>query len=85
MLEETIGRWFDEATLKGVNQGMQKGMHHGLARALALQVQLRFGSVPEWATARLQDANEEQLLDWTGRILTAVSVQELFDYGANVA
>lgn len=81
MLEQTIERWFDEATLKGVNKGMQ----HGLARALALQVKLRFGSVPEWATARLQDANEEQLLDWTGRILTAVSVQELFDYGANVA
>ena len=36
-----------------------------------LQVQLRFGSVPDWANARIQDANEEQLLDWTGRILTA--------------
>ena len=52
MLEQTIGRWFDEATLKGVNQGMekglQKGMHSGLAHALALA-----GAAALWQRARL--------------------------------
>ena len=82
MLEQTIGRWFDEATLKGVHQGRQEGRqegaHHALARVLALQVQLRFGSVPDWVTACLQNAKEEEMLGWSSRILTAQSVQELF-------
>lgn len=94
MLEQTIGRWFDEATLKGVNQGRQEGMEQGiqkgmeqgiqkgldtLAKVLALQVQLRFGGVPDWVTARLQGANEDALLGWSTRLLTAQSVQELFN------
>ena len=90
MLEQTIGRWFDEATLKGVKQGMEQGRQEGmeqgiqkgrhtLARVLALQVQLRFGGVPEWVSTRLQDAKEEEMLDWSTRILTAQSVQELFE------
>jgi len=74
MLEQTIERWFDEATMKGVNQGLQQGY----AKALALQLRLRFGAVPEWVDARLSEASEAQLLDWMGRILTAASLSELF-------
>jgi len=74
MLEQTIERWFDEATMKGVNQGRQEG----LVKAVALLIQMRFGSVPTWAQARLDNASEEQLIGWTGAILTAASLQELF-------
>lgn len=81
MLEQTIERWFDEATLKGVVQGRQEGRQEGaqefLARALVLQIQLRFGEVPEWARARLQSASTEQLLQWVERILTAGSLKAL--------
>ncbi len=90
MLEQTIERWFDEATTKGLNKGIQQGMQQGmqqgtqqgiqqgLAKAVGLQVQLRFGSVPAWAQARLDEANTQQLIGWTGAILTATSLQELF-------
>ena len=82
MLEQTIERWFDEATMKGVRQGMQQGMQQGeqkgFARAVALQLQLRFGPVPEWAQERLSNASEEQLTQWLGGILTAKSMEELF-------
>ena len=94
MLEQTIERWFYEATMKGVNQGLQQGkqegrqegrqegiqqgMHQGYAKALALQLRLRFGAVPQWVDTRLAQASEEQLMDWMGRILTASSLSELF-------
>ena len=82
MLEQTIERWFDEATLKGLRQGRQEGrqlgLHQGLAKALALQLQLRFGPVPAAAHARLEAASPEQLLQWMAALLTATSVQELF-------
>ena len=75
MLEQTIERWFEDATMKGVRQGEQKGF----ARAVALQLQLRFGPVPEWAQERLGAASEEQLIQWLGSILTAKSIDDLFE------
>ena len=78
MLEQTIERWFDEATMKGVNRGRQEGRQEGLTKAVALLIQMRFGAVPLWAQARLDDASEEQLIAWTGAILTIASLQDLF-------
>ena len=54
------------------------GSTSGFAKAVALQLQLRFGPVPDWAQARLASATEEQLIGWTGAILTATSLQALF-------
>jgi len=82
MLEQTIERWFDEATMKGVKQGLQQGKqegrHEGFAKALSLQLRLRFGAVPQWVDTRLSSASEAELLDWMGRILSASSLSELF-------
>lgn len=86
MLEQTIERWFDDATMKGVRlgeqkgrqEGRQEGLHQGFARAVTLQLQLRFGPVPEWAQERLSSASEEQLTHWLGAILTAQSIDDVF-------
>lgn len=86
MLEQTIERWFDEATDKGLQKGLEKGLlkglekgrQEGLARAVGLQLQLRFGAVPQRVQAGLSSATEEQLLQWAGAILTAGSLQDLF-------
>lgn len=90
MLEQTIERWFIEATSKGMNkglqegrqkglqEGLQEGRQKGLAKAVALLIQMRFGAVPDWAQARLDDASEEQLTGWTAAILTAPTLQDMF-------
>ncbi len=78
MLEQTIERWFDDATMKGVRQGVQQGEIKGFARAVSLQIQLRFGSVPDWAQERLANAGEGQLTQLLGAILTAKSIDDLF-------
>jgi hypothetical protein len=74
MLAETIGNWFDEATRKGVSQGRQEV----LVKSVTLLLQMRFGPVPEWAQSRLNAADEAQLLAWTGAILSATSLTDLF-------
>ena len=92
MLEQTIERWFDEATLKGEQKGRQEGrqegkregLHQGFSKAVALQLQLRFGPVPDWAQERLASASEEQLVIWTGAILTATSLQDFFGSDGSV-
>ena len=91
MLEQTIERWFDEATQKGLQKGMREGRHagrqegrqEGFAKAVALQMQLRFGPVPEWAQQRLDGATEEDLIGWTAAILSATSLQDLFGADAS--
>jgi hypothetical protein len=45
---------------------------------VTLLLQLRFGPVPTWAQARLEAADEPQLLTWTGAILNATSLVDLF-------
>ncbi|MBA4253126.1 MAG: hypothetical protein C0441_04175 [Comamonadaceae bacterium] len=67
-----------EGRQEGRQEGIQQGMHQGYAKALALQLRLRFGAVPQWVDTRLAQASEEQLMDWMGRILTASSLSELF-------
>jgi len=61
-----------------VQRGVQQGVHQGYAKALALQLRLRFGAVPQWVDTRLAQASEEQLMDWMARILSASSLSELF-------
>jgi len=70
MLEQTIERWFDDATLKGELKGF--------AKLVSLQLKLRFGPVPDWAQERLASASEDQLTQWASAILTAQSLNDLF-------
>ena len=63
---------------QGLSQGLIQGRQQGLIKFLALQLQLRFGPVPDWAQGRLDAADEAQLLVWVGKILSAHSLTDLF-------
>ena len=79
---EGFQQGFQEGFQQGFQEGFQEGVQEGLdtlAKLLELQVQQRFGGMPGWVSARLQGAKKEELLGWAVRILTAQSVQELFN------
>ena len=78
MLEQTIERWFDDATMKGELKGERKGELKGISKIVVLQMKLRFGPVPDWAQERLDNASEDQLTQWASAILTAQSLNDLF-------
>ena len=59
-------------------KGVRQGRNEGIATIVALQLQQRFGNVPEWAQERMGTASAEQLTQWARVILTAQSMEELF-------
>jgi hypothetical protein len=60
---------------------MEKGIGTGQARLLKLQIQQRFGPLPREVEARLQEAPPEQLEAWALRVLSAASLEEVFEPG----
>lgn len=48
---------------------------------LTQQIEQRFGPTPDWARTRIQSAEPEQLMRWGQLILTAPSLEALFEPG----
>ncbi|MES8077609.1 DUF4351 domain-containing protein, partial [Cutibacterium acnes] len=92
-LHEKLDRGYQEAEARGLQKGEQKGLsqgltegltqgltqgrHQGLARAVALQLRLKFGELPASAHAWLQSASDEQLERCLEKILSAQTLDEL--------
>jgi predicted transposase/invertase (TIGR01784 family) len=83
--QEGMQQGMQQGREEGVQQGMRQGLQQGLVKAVALQLQLRFGPMPGWVQGRLDSATEEQLVLWTAAILTATSLQDLFGLEAGQA
>jgi len=52
-------------------------MQQGEALVLERQLRLKFGTLPETVRRRIEQANEQILLDWFERILTADRLDEV--------
>jgi len=78
MLAERIESWFEEATRKGVLQGMQQGVLQGESILLRRLLTRRFGVLPDIIETRLAHADSEQLEAWGDRVLDAKSLDEVF-------
>ena len=54
---------------------VEEGMQLGTQALLKSLLQMKFGTLPEWAIQQLQQASQEQLEQWAGAILTAESLE----------
>ncbi len=63
------------ALKKGMQQGMQKGEAQLFSRLLAL----KFGPIPEDKQRLIESAGSQQLRQWSERILTAQSMDEVLN------
>jgi len=70
MLRETVMEW--------TREWLREGEHEGEVKILVRQLEKKFGSLREEARQRLNTADSDQLLDWSERILTARSLNEVF-------
>jgi hypothetical protein len=64
---------------QGLRQSLRQGLRQGESRLLRRLLIQRFGELPAWAEARLQEAALEQLETWSERVLEAVTLEEVFD------
>jgi flagellar biosynthesis/type III secretory pathway protein FliH len=74
VLAERIESWFEEATRKGHEQGMQQGEAQVLLRLLTL----KFGELDEASRQRIEMADAETLLLWSERILFADTLDKVW-------
>ena len=58
-------------------EGTQIGIQLGEATMLLFQLEQKFGSVPDAVRERIEQADPDTLLRWSGRVLTEDSVDEV--------
>ncbi len=78
-MEEGMAKGVKKGVKKGVRKGVRKGVKKGKATTLRTQLAQRFGPLPEWVEQRLEKADEQELESWIMRVLTATSLEEIFD------
>jgi hypothetical protein len=59
-------------------EGRAEGEAKGRAETLTQLLTQKFGPLPESAVAKLHAASTEQLEGWTGRVLSATTLDEIF-------
>ncbi len=64
----------------GENRGLAVGERQGQVKLLARQLCRRFRVTPTDAMARLNAASSEQFEQWTDNILTAQTLEQVFEY-----
>jgi len=67
---------------KGLQQGLQRGLQQGESKLLRKQLERRFGALPAWASDKLNSAAEQDLEFWGEAVLTAPTLDAVFDNGA---
>jgi len=69
-----------EGRVEGRVEGLLEGRHEGLAHILLLQLKTKFEEIPEPIHQQIQQANDEQLMQWANKILSANSLDEIFTH-----
>lgn len=74
----SIADWYeDRGRQAGLKTGRDEGLETGARNALMKLLRVRFGALPDAATARIQGADTAQLDVWIERVLTAASLDEV--------
>jgi hypothetical protein len=77
-VEQGVQQGLKEGMQKGLQRGMQRGQIKGAAELLSTQLARKFGALPDWAQARLHQADEALLNHWALRILDAQRIEDVF-------
>lgn len=77
-MSDLFRRPFDAGEKKGRKDGQKEGRREGLAEVLTMQLESRFGPLPEHAVRALAEAKTVSLRAWARRILAAESLDEVF-------
>jgi len=63
----------------GIAKGITQGITKGESRILRRQLELRFGAIPAWVTEKLSSATEQDFEAWGEAVLTASSLEAVFN------
>ncbi len=69
----------EEGRKEGRKEGIKEGLKEGLQKLLLKQLTLQFGHLAEDVVQRVRQAGDEQLERWGERVLTAATLDDVFD------
>ncbi|MDO9140102.1 MAG: Rpn family recombination-promoting nuclease/putative transposase [Methylobacter sp.] len=72
-------RFYQDVIEEGRQEGEKKGRQEGEQILLQRMLTRRFGQMPDWAQARLQQAAPEQLEQWADRLLDAPTLDAVLN------
>jgi len=78
-MQKALKHEFHQGLNQGLHEGLHQGRQEGEAALLERQLIRRFGALPEWAGERLRSATEEDLIRWAEAVLSAPSLEAVFD------
>ena len=61
----------------GIRKGEHIGVRKGEARVLPTLLRLKFGTVSEAVESRIDQADADTLLRWSGRVLSAGDIEDV--------
>ncbi|NJL28749.1 MAG: DUF4351 domain-containing protein [Thermoanaerobaculia bacterium] len=74
MLEQTVVEWRDG----WLSEGRKEGRKEGLATVFLRLLERKFGALSAALRKRVESADEDQLLTWSERVLSAKDLDEVF-------
>jgi len=72
-------RFRAEGRSQGIQQGLEQGMQRGEVVMLVRLLERKFGHLPETLRPRIEAADEQTLLAWSERVLSATTLEDVFD------
>jgi uncharacterized protein YaiL (DUF2058 family) len=66
-----------------VSDAERTGMHRGSSKILLRLMEARFGTLPQWAADKIKNADIAAIEDWSIRVLSANSPEELLKADGN--
>ena len=70
--------FIDEYIEQGRKKGKQEGRQQAGYKILSTQLTHRFGTLPKWATEKIDNADIDTLEKWSLRLLSAKKLDEVF-------
>jgi flagellar biosynthesis/type III secretory pathway protein FliH len=75
---EGLQQGLERGIEQGMEQGMQLGTHRGEITVLVRLLERKFGRLPETLRPRIEAADEQSLLAWSERVLSATTLEDVF-------
>jgi hypothetical protein len=79
LMPTLMEKWTERAHQQGLQQGRRQGQVQGEAALLLRLAERKFGPLPEKYQTRVQQADAQVLLRWGERILTAETIEAVFE------
>ena len=79
LAEQLIERGVQKGRAEGIQKGRAEGIQEGQRETLTRLLTLKFGPLPSTATERLASATHDELAAYTLRVLTAQSLDVVFE------